>query len=54
MRHEQLIRAVKDKYDRAGGKAGWRQLTRMLNNDGIEVSALTVRHLGGESTQSRW
>lgn len=42
VRHEQLVRAVKDKYDEASGKAGRDQLRRMLNADGVSISAPTV------------
>lgn len=42
VRHEQLARAVKDKFNDADGRAGRDQLTKMLNQDGIDVSAPTV------------
>lgn len=42
MRHEELVEQVTTAFNDAGEKAGRDQLTRMLNNDGVKVSASTV------------
>lgn len=43
VRHQQLVAAVQWAYhDKAKGKAGRRQITWMLNNEGIRVSESTV------------
>ena len=42
MRHQTLVEAVAGKFNGAKGKAGRDQLTRMLNEDGINVSQPTV------------
>ncbi|WP_235605023.1 IS3 family transposase, partial [Enteractinococcus helveticum] len=42
VRHQQLVAAVKAEYEDAEGMAGRRQLTRLLNTKGIEVSESTV------------
>lgn len=42
VRHQQLVEAVKAQYTAAEGMAGRRQLTRLLNNTGIDISESTV------------
>lgn len=42
IRHDQLVEAVIAAYEDAEGMAGRRQLTWMLNNNGVEVSESTV------------
>src|SRR5699024_8412690 len=42
VRHEILVEAVTTAYVDAEGMAGRRQLTRILNNAGVEVSESTV------------
>lgn len=42
VRHQRLVEAVKVAYEHAEGMAGRRQLTRMLNNQGVDISESTV------------
>lgn len=42
LRHQRLGQAIRHEFDKAGGKAGRDQLMRMLNANGIPVSAPTV------------
>lgn len=42
VRHRQLVEAVKAEYIAAEGMAGRRQLTRLLNTQGIDISESTV------------
>ena len=42
MRHQQLVEAVKTAYTDAKGMAGRRQITRMLNTNGVDISEATV------------
>lgn len=42
VRHQQLVAAVKQAYTDAEGMAGRRQLTRMLNTKGVDISESTV------------
>ena len=42
VRHQQLVEAVTAEYTAAEGMAGRRQLTRLLNTKGVEISESTV------------
>lgn len=42
VRHQQLVEAVTTQYTGADGMAGRRQLTRLLKNQGIDISESTV------------
>ncbi|GAA2044449.1 hypothetical protein GCM10009720_26770 [Yaniella flava] len=42
VRHQQLVAAVKAEYTAAEGMAGRRQLTRLLNTKGVDISESTV------------
>src|SRR5699024_12793809 len=42
VRHQQLVAAVRQAYTDAEGMAGRRQLTRMLNTKGVDISESTV------------
>lgn len=42
MRHDKLVEEVTSLFNKEKGRAGRDQLTRMLNNNGVDVSAPTV------------
>ncbi len=49
MRHRDLVTAVTDLFHREKGRAGRDQLTKMVNNAGVQVSAPTVGSIMAEA-----